>query len=33
VAEEFSMPIGYNENADKESWKELTKFLEEIFAE
>lgn len=33
VAKEFDMKIGYHEDADKKSWKEMKKFLKEIFAE
>ena len=33
VAKEFNMKIGYNEDADKQSWKEMRKFLKKIFAE
>ena len=33
VAKEFNMKIGYNADADKKSWKEMRKFLKEIFAE
>jgi len=29
--EQFEMPLAYNEQADKESWIELTTFLNEIF--
>jgi dienelactone hydrolase len=31
MARKFKMPIGYNADADKKSWEELTKFLKEIF--
>ncbi len=31
LAKKFNMPIGYNAEADKESWGELKKFLKEIF--
>ena len=27
----FNMPIGYNAQADRESWDELKKFLKAIF--
>jgi dienelactone hydrolase len=30
-ARKYKMPLGYNAKADKESWAELTKFLEAIF--
>jgi dienelactone hydrolase len=30
-AKKYKMPLGYNVRADKESWAELTKFLETIF--
>ena len=30
--EKFGLPLAYNEEADKKSWAELTKFLEELFA-
>jgi dienelactone hydrolase len=30
-AKKYKMPLGYNARADKESWAELTKFLETIF--
>ena len=33
VAKEFNMKIGYNADADKQSWKEMRKFLKEIFAQ
>jgi len=29
--EQFNLPLAYNEQADKESWAELTRFLNEIF--
>lgn len=30
-AKKFNMPIAYNEQADKQSWEEMKKFLQEIF--
>jgi dienelactone hydrolase len=30
-AKKYKMPLGYNARADKESWAELTKFLEAVF--
>jgi len=30
-AKKFNMPVGYNADADKQSWAELDKFLKEIF--
>lgn len=30
-AKKFSLPLGYNADADKKSWEELRKFLEAIF--
>lgn len=32
-AKKFNLPLGYNAEADKKSWEELGKFLEEIFKE
>jgi dienelactone hydrolase len=31
LGKKFNMPIGYNAQADKQSWEELKKFLKEIF--
>ncbi len=31
-AEKFNMPIGYNAEADKKSWEDMQKFLQESFA-
>ena len=31
LGKEFNMPIAYNAEADKQSWEELKKFLQEIF--
>jgi len=33
MAKKFNMPIGYNAEADRKSWEELTKFLKNIFKE
>jgi len=33
VAEEFGMNVGYNKEADEQSWKKLTDFLAAVFAE
>jgi dienelactone hydrolase len=33
VAQEYNLPIGYDADADKQSWKEMRTFLTEIFAE
>ncbi len=30
-AKKFNLPLGYNADADKKSWEELGRFLEEIF--
>ncbi|WP_253474197.1 dienelactone hydrolase family protein [Natronocella acetinitrilica] len=30
-AEEFGMPVGYDEHADQHSWQGLTRFYEELF--
>ncbi len=32
LGQEFKLPLSYNENADKDSWQQLTVFLREIFA-
>ncbi len=32
-AKKFNLPLGYNAEADKKSWEELRKFLEQIFKE
>ncbi|MCP3678273.1 MAG: dienelactone hydrolase family protein [Deltaproteobacteria bacterium] len=32
-AKRFDMPLGYNEKADRLSWKEMKKFFEEVFTE
>ena len=32
-AKKFNLPLGYNADADRESWDELKKFLGEIFGE
>jgi dienelactone hydrolase len=32
-AEKFDIPLGYSAEADKKSWEELRKFLEDIFKE
>ena len=32
MARKFNMPLGYNAEADKKSWEELTKFLKNIFS-
>jgi dienelactone hydrolase len=29
--QQFELPLAYNEQADKESWEEFTRFLDEIF--
>ena len=31
VGQKFSMPLAYNENADKESWDEMKKVFNEVF--
>jgi len=31
IGKKYSMPMAYNEMADKESWADMTKFLNEIF--
>jgi dienelactone hydrolase len=31
LGKKFNMPIAYNENGDKKSWKEMRRFLKEIF--
>ncbi len=33
MAKEFNVRIGYNADADKQSWEEMRKFLKKIFAE
>lgn len=33
VAEEFGLPVGYDEAADRKSWQKLEEFLAEVFAE
>jgi dienelactone hydrolase len=33
VAEEFNIPVGYNEKADKESWEEMKRVLNNVFSE
>jgi dienelactone hydrolase len=33
LAKEFNLQIGYNAEADRESWKELKKFLKKVFGE
>jgi len=32
-AEEFGIPVGYNEQADKKSWADMQQFFDRIFAE
>ncbi len=31
LAKKFNLPLGYNSKADKQSWKEMQKFFNEIF--
>ncbi len=31
MAQEFGLPLGYNEEADKKSWQDLDSFLKDIF--
>jgi len=33
MAKQFNMPIGYNAEADRKSWKEMTRFLTKIFVQ
>jgi dienelactone hydrolase len=33
AAREYNLPIGYNADADKQSWEEMRAFFKEIFAE
>lgn len=32
LGKKFKLPLSYNENADKDSWQQMTVFLREIFA-
>jgi dienelactone hydrolase len=31
LGQKFNMPLAYNENADRESWAEMQRFLKSIF--